>query len=139
MSLADAMAQRLDQARREAAGETDRVRIPTGDGNLNEYLRGGWRPTWLVGIAGAQKQGKTALATGFARASGRAGFPTLVISQEMAAVELAERELAARAEVPIEAIDDGPRDSEWHSLVAAAATARGQRFEIVDRPVDWAR
>lgn len=137
--ISEVMAVRLDQARQEAQGERERVRIPTGLRALDEYLRGGWRPGWLIGLAATEKQGKTALGAQFGRAASRTGRPTLVVSGEMRAIELAERELAARADVPIEAIDDGPRDTEWRSLMAAAEQARAYVFDVVDRPGTWER
>lgn len=133
VSIGEAMRQRIELARSEAEGA--RHRIPTGLRTLDEELRGGWRPTWQVAIAAAKKIGKSAFALTTMRAAARAGHPVLLFSAEMEAVEQGERALAAESDVPVEAIDRGPSDTEWRSLLAAAERAERYPFEIVDRPV----
>lgn len=137
ITLGEAMHRRIDQAKRESEGE--RHRIPTGLGALDEELRGGWRPTWQVVVGAAKKVGKSALALTAARAAARRGHPVLFFSAEMEAIEQGERAIAAESDIPMDALDRGPRDTEWASIVAAAERARRYPFEIVDRGVELDR
>jgi replicative DNA helicase len=139
VTLGAAMAQRLEQARQEARGEQERRRVPTGLRGLDDALRGGFRPTWMVVLGGAPKMGKSGLAMHFARSAARTGHPVLAFSQEMSRLELAERSLAAESDVPIASIDNGPRDAEWADLIRVTEAWSRRYFKIVDKPVDWSR
>jgi replicative DNA helicase len=136
ISMYDAMILRVEQIRDEATGTRVRERLPTGLRSLDDYLRGGFRPGWLIGLAGAQKQGKTGLAGVFGRASARAGFPVLLITQEMGAIEIAEREIAARSEVPIAAVEAG-RGYNFDAVANAVREAQCERYQIGDTPLPW--
>lgn len=67
--------------------------VPSGYGDLDRALKGGFVPGRLYVLAGHAGIGKTALATGIACNAARAGCPVLVLSLELAGPELARRML----------------------------------------------
>ena len=79
-----------DQLLQEAeAGPTER--IPSGLCDLDVYLDGGFMPGPLIVIGARPSVGKSALAGGLALGATLAGYPTLMLSFEMAEAEVTKR------------------------------------------------
>lgn len=133
VTLARAMRERVQEARREVHEGAKAPRLSTGLPSLDRALKGGLRPGWQVVIGARPGMGKSALALQLARAAGRQGSPVLLVSAEMTAEELAERALAGESDVTIDAIEQGPGEIEIRSLEAAAERAGRYPIEIDDR------
>ena len=106
--LVDAMRLVATRAQRVAAGEERPQIASTGIRPLDVALRGGTRPGWQVVLGARPGQGKSALALQVARAGSELN-PSLVFSGEMRADELGARNLAAMANVPLDAFDEPGR------------------------------
>lgn len=133
VTLARAMRERVEEARRRPEDDARSPRIPTGLPSLDRALKGGLRSGWQVVIGARPGMGKSAIALQIARAAGRHGAPTLLVSAEMTAEELAERALAGESDVTIDTIEKGPEPIELRSLEAAAERASRYPIEIDDR------
>jgi replicative DNA helicase len=83
----------LALAELEARARGERRGVPTGFEDLDAKL-GGLRPGQLVLVAARTSLGKSALALDIALRAAEAGHRVLVVSLEMAAIELGERMLA---------------------------------------------
>ena len=103
--------------------------LQTGLIDLDRKL-GGFRGGDLLVVAGATSMGKTAWTWGVLGHAARAGVPSLLVSLEMAGVQLALRELAAESGVEARDIRAGRVD--FLHLTGVAALARPQPIWIDD-------
>jgi replicative DNA helicase len=119
----------LAAAERTYQGKTG---ITTGLVDLDRKL-GGLHPSDLTVVAGRPSMGKTALATGIARAAARAGHQVLMFSLEMSAEQLAARELGAAAGVSAQDQRRGPLSAaQMEALVSARTELVGLPLTIDD-------
>lgn len=93
---------RVDQRARAGEGDPGRP-VRTGIGGVDEVI-GGWRRGVFYVLAARPSVGKSAFALGALLSTDR---PSLLISLEMTAAELADRALAWRAEIPLDRITAG--------------------------------
>ena len=97
--------------------KTGIVGLSTGLIDLDGKL-GGLRPGQLIIVAGRPGMGKTAMALQIAHEIASTGTPTLVLSMEMPAIELAAREVARVAKLSVADMMRGKlhSDDDWAAL-----------------------
>lgn len=74
--------------------------VPTGFGDLDRVMAGGFRPRVLMYVGARTGKGKSALLLRFAEAAARGGHPVLLHTLEMTSDEVMDRQVAANADVP---------------------------------------
>lgn len=127
----DVIVQVIDQINAAAEGKGE-VCWKTSVSKIDWRLNGGLKPGKLVVLAARPSVGKTSLAGQIAKRLASDGLPTLFLSQEMEADEVAERSLANQARVNYSAIQTGQlNDDEWARL-AESADALGQLPLFID-------
>lgn len=136
--MADILRDVLSDWQNAANGQSSAV-IATGIGQLDNRIRGGFRPGQLVVIAARPGDGKTSLGMQIAgNVAIEGGHPVGVFSLEMTAKELAGRLIcsmagisADEAECPI--ANEEQSSARSHTLASAAAKLRKAPLNIVDR------
>ena len=110
--------------------------IPTGLEDLDALLNGGVRAGQLVVIAGRPAMGKSVLGMQIASRIARSeNTNALVFSLEMTGEELAERELAARGDIPLQLLKSGQLDDDgWTRLTSATIALSDAKIWIDDTP-----
>jgi len=78
--------------------------VPSGFGNLDQLLAGGFRPGQFVVLAARTGMGKTAIAANIAGNVARDSGPVLFASLEMSIEQLSQRFLASEAQTSLTAI-----------------------------------
>ena len=123
---------RIGAAGRARGGVTG---IPTGFNSL-DYKLSGLQPSDLILIAARPSMGKTAFALNIAQYTAiRKNLPTAVFSLEMSKEQLVNRLLSQEASVNAMKLRNGNlSDSEWDSLMAAAASVAEAPLIIDDTP-----
>jgi replicative DNA helicase len=107
------------------------TRIPT----LDEMLVGGLRPGGLYILAARPKVGKSSFAQQMAMAMAKAGRPTLFLSQEMSAEELADRAVVNAGRLDYSKLLAGKMDKEdWSRATDALDHMAGMPLYIDDQP-----
>lgn len=95
--------------------------LSTGFTDLDELLTGGPRDGALVIVAGRPSMGKSALAMNIADNVAQAGYPTLVLSQEMTNDDLLDREIAQVGDIALGKVIKAEMDQlEWHRFTGVA-------------------
>ena len=99
--------------------------IRTGMPAIDACLGGGFKPGRQIVIAARPSVGKTSLATQLAITVASNGVPALILSQEMAEAELADRIAAHLGRVDLSAIASGQlNDEQWRRTVEAVEAMR---------------
>ncbi len=120
--------QDLEDGRIEPGWST---RIPT----LDEMLVGGLRPGGLYILAARPKVGKSSFAQQVAMVMAKAGRPTLFLSQEMSADELADRAVVNAGKLDYSKLLAGKMDKEdWSRATDALDHMAGMQLYIDDQP-----
>lgn len=108
--------------------------IPTGYLHFDELMGGGLERGTLTVIAGRPGTGKTAFGLGIARNVAEQGQVSAILSMEMSAAQLNDRNMAAIGRIPVawlraptEGSDDSPY---WNQLSFAAQKARDLKMWI---------
>lgn len=108
--------------------------IPTGYLHFDELMGGGLERGTLTVIAGRPGTGKTAFGLGIARNVAEQGQVSAILSMEMSAAQLNDRNMAAIGRIPLawlrtpsEGSDDSPY---WNQLSFAAQKARDLKMWI---------
>ena len=106
---------------------------PSGFSDLDN-LTGGFQPGELTIIAARPSMGKTALALNIAQfGGGGSNAAVLVFSMEMPSKQLAQRMLAAEAEVDLQALNKGNLGQvDWNALTNAASVLSKRPIFIDD-------
>ncbi len=108
------------------------VGVPTGFQDLDN-LTGGLHDSELVVLASRPSMGKTALATNIAEyVSIEAGVPTLIVSLEMARVELAQRMLCSQGRIDANKFRSGFLSGEDRKKLVEASAKLGKAPLWVD-------
>lgn len=108
--------------------------ISTGHVHLDELLGGGFERGTLTVVAGRPGTGKTAFGLGIARNVAMAGGVSGILSMEMAAKQINDRNMAAIGEIPLSWLKD-PKDRpidkpNWDKLSFAAIKAGEMKLWI---------
>lgn len=106
----------------------------TGLQSLDRALGGGPKGGKVLVIASRPSVGKTALACEIALAFGRAGQPSLFLSQEMTGGELIDRFVANAGRIQLEAVTTGRIDDVSDRLCEAGETVSRMPLFIDDTP-----
>jgi replicative DNA helicase len=108
--------------------------VPTGFGRLDQ-VTAGLQPTELIILAARPAMGKTSFALSLAQNCALGGFPVLVFSLEMSAMQLAERLLCSEAKVDSSALRRGQlQRQDMTNLTYAANTLSKAPILIDDTP-----
>jgi replicative DNA helicase len=125
--LVDTVEQRI---RDKASGPSG---VPTGLPELDSLL-GGLQPGAVYILAARTSVGKTALALSMADYQVRAGIPVGFCTLEMSALQLVERLVSMRSNVPVGRMKYGAlRDGDMGAILEAANTFAGG-LRILDKP-----
>lgn len=118
MHIKDAALQAIGEMdRRLRAGDNTLTGITTGIAPLDESL-GGLQNSDLVIVAARSSMGKTSLALQIANAACSLGKAGMIFSMEMSAMQLAQRQMAALANVPLTRIVRPDEiDDEFYSML----------------------
>jgi replicative DNA helicase len=102
------------------------VGIKTGFAAFDKAV-GGLRPGNVLVLAGRPSMGKSTAAVNLAMGAARAGTPTLILSLEMSAVEIARRVLSAECRIDGAKIETGAfgGDEDWRRIHKAASDLDG--------------
>lgn len=107
--------------------------VPTGLHELDSLL-GGLQPGAVYILAARTSVGKTALALSMADYQVRAGIPVGFCSLEMSALQLVERLVSMRSNVPVGRMKYGAlRDGDMGAILSAAGSFTGG-MRILDKP-----
>jgi len=108
--------------------------ISTGHLHLDELLGGGLERGTMTVVAGRPGTGKTAFGLGIARNVAIDGGVSAILSMEMAAKQINDRNMAALGKIPLgwlKAPKDGQRDSKyWDQLSYASQKASAMQMWI---------
>jgi replicative DNA helicase len=106
---------------------------PIGIGSLDRTLNGGLRPGKVYGIAARPSVGKSSLARAFGIACANADLPTLLLSQEMPADEVADCAVASLGLVDGSRLQSGKlADEDWGRVAEAAERAANLPLYVDD-------
>ncbi|OYU99363.1 MAG: replicative DNA helicase [Burkholderiales bacterium PBB5] len=132
--LGDLMPARIDHWQALAAGDAT-PGIPTGLPTLDKALGGGIKPGKVIVLAARPSVGKTSLAQHIGMHVAAAGHSVLMLSQEMAAAELADRAMASQGGVPLDRLTTGGlADEDWAAVAAAGENFAALPFYVDDQP-----
>lgn len=112
------------------AGETRAIK--TGFDALDNILRGGLKPGTLTVVAGRPAMGKSAFGLALARNVSTWGTST-ILSMEMSAEELADRNIAALGKMPLDWLSCPTDDANWDRLTNAVMHAEKMQMFIDDQ------
>ncbi len=132
--LQDAMCDVLAdvEARRERGGEL--AGLATGFRRL-DGMTGGLEPGQLVIVAARPSVGKTVAGCNIAAHVAASGTPVLFFTMEMSHREIAQRILAARSGVTVQAMRSGTSDRrDWDQMAEMVAASAGWSLFIDDTP-----
>lgn len=129
-ALCDVLADVED--RRERGGEL--AGLATGFLQL-DAMTGGLEPGNLMIVAARPSVGKTVAGCNIASHVAASGVPVLFFTLEMSRREIAQRILAARSGVTVQAMRAGTGDRDhWDSMTAAAAATAAWKLFVDDTP-----
>ncbi|WP_292960416.1 replicative DNA helicase [Novosphingobium sp. UBA1939] len=129
-ALCDVLADVED--RRERGGEL--AGLATGFQRFDE-LTGGLEPGNLVIVAARPSVGKTVAGCNIAAHVAASGVPVLFFTMEMSRREIAQRILAARSGVTVQAMRAGTGERDhWDAMTAAAAATAAWKLFVDDTP-----
>lgn len=113
----------------------------TGLHDLDRHMNGGLRPGKLVLLAARPGVGKSSLSMQIARRMAQAGRPTLVLNQEMEAVEVGQRLVANEGLVDYGQLQrhQGLDDAGWGNAISACESLRELPLWIDDEPAQSLR
>lgn len=133
-SLAEIAIQRTDHYEALERGEVD-PGWATGLHTLDRLLNGGLRPGGLYILAARPKVGKSSLAQHIATTQAREGRSTLLLSQEMPDIEVADRGVSSIGRVDYSALLSGrmTRD-DWSRAADALQSLSGMPLYVDDQP-----
>ena len=107
---------------------------PTQFPTLNYWFKGGLSAGKLIVVGARPSVGKSSWALDVLMHAGRHGQPSLFLSQEMPADELADRAVAGASMVDGESLSTGNlTDGDWHRLAQAAESLNGLPVWIDDQ------
>lgn len=131
-SLITKSIQQLEELKGKVDGLTG---VPSGFTELDR-MTSGWQNSDLVIIAARPAMGKTAFVLSLARNASLIGKKKIAIfSLEMAAVQLANRLIAAEVELPAEKLKKGDlTDAEWQQLLTKVGRLSESGIFIDDTP-----
>lgn len=119
----------------ELAAGDGRPGIATGLEPLDDVLAGGLKPGRVVVLAARPSVGKTALTAQVLIHAASTGAPCLLLSQEMAAADLADRAVAHLARVRLDSITTGRlSDRDWGRVAEATDAAARLPLYVDDQP-----
>ena len=131
--VADLLAAAIDRYTDLAEGK-QAPGIETGIVELDRLLSGGLKPGKVYGIAARPSVGKSSAARTILMHVARSGAPTLLLSQEMPADELADALIAEAGRVDSAVLQTGQFSSEdWTRIVDAAETLRAIPLHVDDQ------
>jgi len=109
--------------------------IPTPWPEVDEHLSGGVHSGRMIVFAGRPGAGKTNAGIELLARASELGHTTLLVSQEMSALEVTGRALAQGARVPYRQIVRRTMDADTHASVTAYAQRhRDMPMFVIDRP-----
>lgn len=130
--LGELLAGALERYEGLAAGDIQSG-ISTGFDHLDKLLNGGLKPGKLYCIAARPSVGKSSVARAVCIAASKAGYPTLLLSQEMPDEEVADCAIAQVGRVNGSHLQTGGiEDFEWGRLVEAIEIAQDLPLYIED-------
>jgi replicative DNA helicase len=133
-SLREAVIAQTEHYERLARGEVE-AGWATGIGGLDRLLSGGLRPGRMVVLAARPAVGKSSLAQFIATNVTNNGRKALILSQEMAVEDLANRAVASRGRVQMgHLVENGPTDDEWSRIIEAADDRALESVYVDDQP-----
>lgn len=107
----------------------------TGIDGLDRLLSGGLRPGRMFVLAARPAVGKSSLAQFVAQNVAREGRKALILSQEMACEDLADRAFASMANVGFDALQTGKLDrDQWSRISNSLADEAMQNVVVDDSP-----
>lgn len=107
----------------------------TGIDGLDRLLSGGLRPGRMFVLAARPAVGKSSLAQFVAQNVAREGRKALILSQEMACEDLADRAFASMANVGFDALQTGKLDrDQWSRISNSLADESMQNVAVDDSP-----
>ena len=104
----------------------------TGIDGLDRLLSGGLRPGRMFVLAARPAVGKSSLAQFVAQNVAREGRKALILSQEMACEDLADRAFASMANVGFDALQTGKLDQEQWSRISNSLADEAMLNVVVD-------
>jgi replicative DNA helicase len=104
----------------------------TGIDGLDRLLSGGLRPGRMLVLAARPAVGKSSLAQFVAQNVARDGRKALILSQEMAVEDLADRAFASMANVGFDALQTGELDRDQWSRISNSLADEAMQNVIVD-------
>lgn len=108
--------------------------IPTGYAHFDELMGGGLERGTLTVVAGRPGMGKTAFGLGIARNVAIDGLSSAILSMEMSAAQVNDRNMSAIGKIPLgwlRSPKDTPNDQTfWNSLSYAAGKAQSLKMWI---------
>ncbi len=108
---------------------------PTGIPWLDRALNGGLNPGRVYGLAARPSVGKSSLGAWIGLEMARNGHPTLMLSQEMPAGEVADRVLSSVGRLDYGRLQTGAfGDEDWGRLAEAAESGSLLPFYVDDQP-----
>jgi replicative DNA helicase len=134
-SIRDVLHQSLERIDARARNESSSGGIETGFRDLDE-MTGGLHPSELTILAARPSMGKTALALNIVEhVAFELRLPVLMVSLEMAAIELGDRLLCSRARVDSHRVRSGLLNAEAsQKLIATASEMNSAPLYIEDAP-----
>lgn len=133
-SLREVVLAQTERYERLARGEVE-AGWSTGIGGLDRLLSGGLRPGRMVVLAARPAVGKSSLAQSIAQHVAGSGRKALLLSQEMAVEDLANRAVACRGRVQMSHLmEGGPKDDEWSRITEAADDRALESVFVDDQP-----
>lgn len=118
-TLSDIALQRVDHYDRMQRGEAV-AGLPTGFSTLDGMLSGGLRPGMVYVVAARPSVGKSSWSQLVCTRMARQSLPTIFLSQEMSAEELADRAVSNAGRIDYGSIMSGRMSSDdWHRAVDA--------------------
>jgi replicative DNA helicase len=132
--LGDLMAGRIDHYNALADG-TVPAGWPTRIGGLDRHLSGGLRPGKVYVVAARPKVGKSSLTQQIALTMAKADLPTLILSQEMGAEEVADRAVANLGRISLSTLMTGQHDDDdgWNRVAEGVEAASRLPVSVDDQ------
>lgn len=132
--LSSVMARRIDHYNDLAAGRVE-PGWPTAIPTLDSMLGGGLSPGRMYVLAARPAVGKSSLAAQIAMTMARAGRPSLLLSQEMSAEEIADRAAASAGRVDLSSVMLGEaKGDDWARISDAAEAMINLPLYVDDQP-----
>ena len=107
--------------------------LPTGWRDLDQVIRGGLRPGWLVIVGARPKVGKSMIGVSLPLHAAQTGHPAAIVSLEMPEAELSDRLVAQLSGVELDALRECKlTQQQWDAVSDAADEIRPLPLTILD-------